>query len=188
MDMEKRTLSNKRFNPLAFVPSCIVYPKVDDLLFETINDSPQHLNKTIRITTDPLHNSVRSMNDIHPTKDIQSLPTLTPGVDKRTTSFLHPYSPKFRVKRKSRFIFKKNHSVTLTSQRLSDFFLTSREILPLLLSWPERNGKSAVSENTPTFLSVSGHGEREYLRDVSSLNTPQRPHRPIVPWESRNPG
>ena len=143
------------------MPSRIVHPKIDALSFEALNNLPQNLNKPIGIAADPLHDSMRSLDEIHPSKDIQPLLMLTPGIDKRSTPSLRPYSPQFRMQRKPRFILKKNHSITLTFQSHSEFFLMSPEILPPLLLWPEQNGTSAVSANIPISLSVSGHDEHE---------------------------
>ena len=188
MDMEERIFSNKRLHSYASMPPGIVHPEVYGHSFEAINDLPQHLNKPISITADPLHDSMRSMDEINPSKDIQPLLMLTPGIDKGSTSPLRPYSPQFRMQRKPRFILKKNHSITLAFQGRPEFFLMSPEILPPLLLWPEQNGTSAVSVNIPISLSVSGHDEHESRHDMPSSDIPQKPHRPISPSEFRNPG
>jgi len=166
MDMEEGMCSKKRLHPRTLMPSGAIYPKVNGLSFEAIKYLPQHLNKPIGIAADPLYDSMRSLDEIHPAKDIQPLLMLTPGIDKRSTPLLRPDSPQFRVQRKSRFIFKKNHLVSLTSQRRLDFFLMSHEILPPLLLWPEQNGTSVASANIPISLSAAGHGERESQCDT----------------------
>ena len=78
MDMEEGIFCKKIVHPRTFMPSGIVHPEVDGLSFETINDLPQHLNKPIGIAADPLHDSMRSLDEIHPSKDIQPLLMLTP--------------------------------------------------------------------------------------------------------------
>ena len=186
--MKERMFNNKRLHSCTFMPSRIVHPKIDGFSFEAMNNLPQNLNKPIGIAADPLRDSMRSLDEIHPSKDIQPLLMLTPGIDKRSTPPLHPYSPKFRMQRKPRFILKKNHSITLAFQRRPDVFLMSPEILPPLLLWPEQNGTSAVSANIPISLSVAGHDEHESRHDMPSSDIPQKPHRPISPWEFRNPG
>src|SRR5450759_1347876 len=130
---------------------------------------------------------MRSLDEIHPSKDIQPLLMLTPGIDKRSTPSLRPYSPHVRLQRKPRCILKKNHSITLTFQSHSEFCLMSPEILPPLLLWPEQNGTSAVSANIPISLSVSGRDEHESRHDMPSSDILQIPHRPTSPWEFRNP-
>ena len=84
--MEGRIFSKKRLHSCTFMPSGIVYPKVDGLSFEAIANLPQHLNKSIGIAADPLHDSMCSLDKINPSKDIQSLLMLTPGINKRATS------------------------------------------------------------------------------------------------------
>ena len=164
------------------MPSRIVHPKVYGPSFKAINDLPQHLNKPIGIAADPFHDSMRSLDEIHPPKDIQPLLMLTPSIDKRSTSSLCPYPPQFRMQRKPRFVLKKNHSITLAFQSRSQFFLMSPEILSPLLVWPEQNGTSAVSANTLISLSVSEHDEHESRPDMPSSDIRQKPHRPILPW------
>ena len=105
MDMQERMLNHKLLHPCTFMPSRIVYPKIDGLSFKAINNLPQDLDKPIGISADPLRDSMRSLDEIHPSKDIQPLLMLTPGIDKRSTPLLRPDSPQFRVQRKSRFIF-----------------------------------------------------------------------------------
>ena len=188
MDMQERMLNNKLLHHRTFMPSRVVHPKIDGLSFEAINNLPQNLHKPIGIAADPLRDSMRSLDEIHPSKDIQPLLMLAPGIDKRSAPPLRPYSPQFRMKRKPRFILKKNHSVTLAFQSRPEFFLMSLEILPPLLVWPEQNGTSAVSANIPIFLSVSGHDEHESRHDMPSSDIPHKPHRPISPWGFRNPG
>src|SRR4030042_941697 len=161
MDMQERMLNNKLLHHRTFMPSRVVHPKIDGLSFEAINNLPQNLHKPIGIAADPLRDSMRSSDEIHPSKDIQPLLMLTPGIDKRSTPPLCPYPPQFRMQRKPRFLLNKNHSITFAFQSRPEFFLMSLEILPPLLVWPEQNGTSAVSANIPIFLSVSGHDEHE---------------------------
>ena len=92
MDMKERMFNNKLLHSFTFMPSRIVHPKVDGLSFEAINNLPQNLNKPIGIAADPLRDSMRSLDEIHPSKDIQSLLMLTPGIYKRSTP---PSSPIF---------------------------------------------------------------------------------------------
>jgi hypothetical protein len=186
MDMKVGMFNNKLLHSCTLMPSRIIHPKIDGFSFEAINNLLENLNKPIGISADPLRDSMRSPDDIHPSKDIQPLLMLTPGIDKRSTPPLCPYSPQFRMQRKSRFILKKNHSITLAFLSRPEFFLTSPEILPPLLVWPEQNDTSAVSANIPISLSVSGHDEHESRHDMPSSDIRQKPHRPISPWGFRN--
>jgi len=172
MDMQEGMLNNKLLHPCTFMPSRIVHPKINSLSLKAIKNLPQNLNKSIGIAADPFRDSMRSLDEIHPSKDIQPLLMLTPGIDKRSASLLRPYSPQFRMQRKSRFIFKKNHSITLAFQSRPEFFLMSPEILPPLLLWPEQNGTSAASANIPISLSVSGHDEHESRHGMPSSDIP----------------
>ena len=95
MDMKEGMFNNKLLHSCTFMPSRIVHPKIDGLSFEAMNNLPQNLNKPIGIAADPLRDSMRSLDEIHPSKDIQPLLMLAPGIDKRSTPLLRPYSPKF---------------------------------------------------------------------------------------------
>ena len=168
MDMQKSIFNHKLLHLYTFMPSRIVHPKIDGLSFKAIKNLPQDLDKPIGIATDPLCDSMRSLDEIHPSKDIQPLLMLTPSIDKRSAPPLCPYSPQFRMQRKPRFILKKNHSITFAFPSRPEFFLMSPEILPPLLVLPEQNGTSAVSANIPISLSVSGHVEHESRHDMPS--------------------
>jgi len=93
MDMQERMLNNKLLNHRTLMPSRIVHPKIDGLSFEAIKNLPQNLNKSIGIAADPFRDSMRSLDEIHPSKDIQPLLMLTPGIDKRVTPLLPLFSP-----------------------------------------------------------------------------------------------
>ena len=152
MDMQESMLHHKLLHSCTFMPSRIVHPKIDGLSFEAIKNLPQDLDKPIGIAADPFRDSMRSLDEINPPKDIQPLLMLTPGINKRATSPLCPYPPQFRMQRKPRFTLKKNHSITFAFQSRLEFFLMSPEILLPLPVCPEQNGTSAASMNAPTFL------------------------------------
>jgi hypothetical protein len=81
MDMQERMLNNKLPHPCTFMPSRIVHPKIDGLSFEATKNLTQNLKKSIGIAADPFRDSMRSPDEIHPSKDIQPLLMLTPGID-----------------------------------------------------------------------------------------------------------
>jgi hypothetical protein len=186
MNMNERMFNNELRHLCPFMPSRVIHPEIDGLSFEAIHNLPQNLNKPFGIAANPLHDPMRSLDEIHPSKDIQPLLVLTPGIDKRSTPLLRPYSSQFRMQRKPRLILKKNHPIILTSQSRPEFFLMSPEILPPLLPWPAQNGTSAVSANIPISSSISGHDEHESQYDMPSSDIPQKLRHPISPWKFRN--
>jgi len=109
--------------------SRIVYPEIDGLSFEAINKFSQNLNEPIGIAADPLRDAMGSLGEIHPSKDIQPLLMLSPGIHKRSTTPLRPYTAEFRMQRKSRLILKKHNSITFAFQSHPDFLLMSPEAL-----------------------------------------------------------
>ena len=68
MDMNERVFNNKSLHSCTFMPSRIVHPKIDGLSFEAIKNLPQDLDKPIGIAADPLRDSIRSLDEIHPSK------------------------------------------------------------------------------------------------------------------------
>jgi hypothetical protein len=86
MNMDERMFKNKLCHLSPFMPSRVVHPKINHLSFKTINDLPQNLDKPIGIAADPLHDPARSLDEIRPSKDVQPLMMLAPGIDKRSAS------------------------------------------------------------------------------------------------------
>ena len=122
MEMQESMFNNKLLHSCTFIPSRIVHPKIDGLSFKAINNLPQDLNKVIGIATDPLCDSMRSLDEIHPSKDIQPLLMLTPGIDKRSTPLLAHILPSFGCRENPVSSSKRTTRLLLLFRAVRSFF------------------------------------------------------------------
>lgn len=144
MNMKKGMLQQKRINQFPSMPRCIINPEVYDFPSEPMDYLGKHLRKTKGVSLYPFHNAMPSIDRIYPSKNIQSMMMLAACIYIRLGSFFGPYSTKFRMKRKSRFIFKKYDLFTLAFLDVTEFFLTLHEtasppyqwLVDILINWP----------------------------------------------------
>jgi len=122
MDMQERMLNNKLRHPCTFMPSRIVHPKINGLSLEAIKNLPQNLNKSIGIAADPFRDSMRSLDEIDPSKDIQPLLMLTPGIDKRSASLFAHILPSFGCRENPVSSSKRTTRLLLLSKAVRSFF------------------------------------------------------------------
>ena len=186
MNMQLTVLPLKNLDPLPFVPSGSIHPKIDDFPFETYRNAFKNPQKAVRIPPHPFHHPMPAVNRSYPSKDIQPFLMLTAGIDIRLGSFLYPYPAQLGMKTKPAFILKQKNPFSFALFGQAKFFLTRSEIPLPPPGKPEQNGKSAASKNTPTDGSTVGHGGHEWLSDGNVSNIRSKPPHPIEPEESQS--
>ncbi len=186
MKMQMTVFPPKIFHPLSSMPSSSIHPKIDDFLLETYRDAFENPQKPVGIAPRPFHHPMQSVNRSYPSKNVQPLLMLTPGIDIRLSSFLYPYTTQLRMKTKPAFILKQNDPSSFALFGPAEFFLIRSEIPLPHLGKPEQIGKSAASRNIPTDGSTVGHGAHGSLFDENASNIRSKPPHPTEPEESQS--
>jgi len=181
-------LCNKLLHSRSLMPGSIIEPKVDNLSLEAGHNLCKHLQETFRISTHPFHDTMPSVERVHPSEKIQALSMLALCIDIGLCTFLAPYSPKLRMERKTRLILKKYYPLTVASSGEAEFFLTCREIPSHRNLWPAHIGEQAAARSSRVSLSVAERGELAPLCNVPSSDTLPRQSHPSDFVPSRNPG
>ena len=174
----------KNLRPLSPMPAGSIHPKIDHFPFETERQSFENSQKAIDIALRPFHHSMQPVSRSYPSKEIQPLLMLAPGIDIRLNSFLYPHTTQLGMKTKPALILKQNDPPSFALFGRAEFFLTRPEIPLSLPAKPARTGKSAASRNTPTGGSTGGHAVHGSLFDENASNTQSKPLRLIEPEES----
>jgi plasmid maintenance system antidote protein VapI len=184
MKVQSTLFEQKGIDGLPFVPPRIIYPEVNDLSFEAGQDLLKEFEETTGITFNGFHQTMKAVQRINPSKEIQSLLVLTAGVHVGLDASLDPDPSQFWMHAEARFILKKKHSLPSTLDHQVEFFLASCENFVSLLPTLERTDRSVVLKNTPTCESSAAHDAHGWLSDGVALDILRPLPHPTSLWIS----
>ena len=185
MDIESTLFEEKGIDTLPFMPPGIIHPEVNDLSFEAGQDFFKEFEEPTGIAFNGLHQTMKTVQRIYPSKEVQSLLVLAASIHVGLDASLDPDPSQFGMHAKARFILKENNSLPSTLDHQVEFFLTSYENSVSLLPMLERSGRSVALENIPTCESTAAHGAHGWLSDGVSLDILRPSPHPTWLWVSR---
>jgi hypothetical protein len=92
MDVESTLFEQKGIDALPFMPSGIIHPEINDLSFEAGQNLLKEFEEPTGIAFNGFHQTMKAVQRINPSKEIQSLSVLTAGLHVGLGAFLDPDS------------------------------------------------------------------------------------------------
>jgi hypothetical protein len=148
VDFQTKIPTKKPIDFWPFVPSGLVYPKINKILPVAAEDRPKHSQESIRIPFRLPDHPVIASNRIDPAEYINPFMMLAPRPNHRLLASFRPHPPEFGMETEPCFIRKQDQSLPLTSPKAEEFFLMSAETPSHLLPWLEHTGRSADAAKT----------------------------------------